>query len=184
MIKNILKYFIISDKLAKRVFSPEEYARRIGVNIGKSCYIDTKSFSGEPYLITIGNNVRIAPGVNFFTHGGTWPFRNKNPNLDYFGKIIIKNNCYIGKDAKIMPGVTIEDDCIIGAGSVLTKSVPKGSIVAGNPAVYIGKTFDFLEKINEYNFGTKGLSKEDKKRILLSSSEKNFLKKGFFKIDK
>ena len=48
-----------------------------------------------------------------------------------------------------MPGITIEDDCIVGAGAVVTKSVPKGSIVAGNPAVYIGKSSDFIEKIKQ-----------------------------------
>lgn len=45
--------------------------------------------------------------------------------------------CFIGGRALILPGVTIGDDCIVGAGAVVTKSVPAGSIVAGNPAQVI-----------------------------------------------
>lgn len=50
--------------------TPEQYARRIGVTIGKNCYINTKNWSSEPYLITIGNNVQVTQGVCIHTHGG------------------------------------------------------------------------------------------------------------------
>ena len=66
--------------------SPEQYARRIGVKIGTGCYISTKHFSTEPYLIEIGNYVRIAREVAFFTHGGIWTLRKlfNDPKLDHF----------------------------------------------------------------------------------------------------
>ncbi len=60
--------------------------------------------------------------------------RHEYPDFDFFGKIKIGNNVYIGNNSLIMPGVTIADDVMIGAGSVVTKSVPKGKIVAGNLA--------------------------------------------------
>jgi len=166
--------------LIKYLFqNPESYARDIGVHIGNGCYISTKNFSSEPYLIHIGDNVRVAKGVSFFTHGGIWPFRKSNENLDYFGKIVIGNNCYLGEDSKIMPGVTIEDNCIIGAGTVVTKSIPSGSIVAGNPVRYIGETTDFLQKVRKYNCRTKFLGEKDKMKLLLRLSEKDFVKKDF-----
>lgn len=49
----------------------------------------------------------------------------------------IGRNCFIGGRALILPGVEIGDGCVVGAGAVVTKSVPPGSIVAGNPATII-----------------------------------------------
>ncbi len=50
--------------------SPEKYLRHIGVNIGKHCFISTREMTGEPYLITIGNNVQVTRGVAIHCHGG------------------------------------------------------------------------------------------------------------------
>ena len=111
-----------------------------------------------------------------------WIFRKDYPNLDYFGKIRIGNNCFIGEDAKILPGVIIESNCIVGAGSVVSKSIPKGSIVAGNPAQYIGKSSSFIEKAKVLNCNTKQLKKHDKIEKLLSLNENHFIKKEFLKI--
>jgi len=162
----------------RRIFwTPEKYARHLGVNIGVGCFISTKSFPSEPYLITIGNHVRVATDVSFFTHGGLWSQRKKHKNLDYFGKIYIGNYTYIGEGAKIMPGVTIGDDVIVGAGSIVTKSVENGSIVAGNPARVVGKTEDFVKKIQAISLPTFSMTYEEKKRKLLSLAEEKFIKK-------
>ena len=59
--------------------SPESYARHIGVNIGNNCFIDTREFSSEPYLITIGNHVQITRGVSIHTHGGGQAIRKDHP---------------------------------------------------------------------------------------------------------
>src|SRR5690554_6087907 len=94
--KNLIKYF----------YTPEVYAVKEGVKIGDNCYIATRAFGSEPYLIEIGNHVQITSGVKFFTHGGGWVFREEFPDLDTFGKIKIGNNVYIGNNALIMPGVS------------------------------------------------------------------------------
>jgi hypothetical protein len=66
--KLILSVFAV---LRKKLESPYEYAKRIGVNIGESCFIPDKDcWSSEPYLITIGNHCQITSGVRLFTHGG------------------------------------------------------------------------------------------------------------------
>lgn len=52
------------------VATPEQYARHIGVTIGENCLIDTRNWGGEPYLITIGDNVQITRSVSVFSHGG------------------------------------------------------------------------------------------------------------------
>jgi acetyltransferase-like isoleucine patch superfamily enzyme len=106
-----------------------------------------------------------------------WSQRKKHPYLDYFGKIDIGDYTYIGDGAKIMPGVTIGNDVILGAGSVVTKSISNGKIAAGNPARIIGETSDFVDKIGKYNVGSKGMNYEDKRKYLLSLGEDKFIKK-------
>lgn len=176
----------IIELIRKKIETPEQYARRIGVKIGNGCFIGTKNFSAEPYLIEIGDNVRIAPDTSFFTHGGIWSLRkiHNDPKLDHFGKIKVGNNSYIGERCMIMPGVTIGERCIIGGGSVVTKSVPDGCMVAGNPAKFIGYAEDFYNRLKEKGFDTKtgGLSCEEKKKILLSLPNDKFETKPFVKI--
>ena len=76
MIQKIIRFY------RKRFWSSEKYARSIGVKIGKGCFISTKGFPSEAYLIDIGNYCRIASDVIFFTHGGLWSQRKKYKNLD------------------------------------------------------------------------------------------------------
>ena len=171
MIKKIILFY------KRKFWNCEKYARNIGVVIGKDCLISTKNFPSEPYLITIGDNCRIAEKVTFFTHGGLWSQRKKHSGLDYFGKICIGNYTYIGEGALLMPGVTIGSDVIVGAGSVVTKSVPDGKIAAGNPARIVGDTKDFVEKIKRYDVGSKGMNYEQKEKYLLSLDDSSFIKK-------
>ena len=51
--------------------------------------------------------------------------------------VVLKKNCWIGAGAVILPGVTVGENSIVGAGSVVTKDVPANTVVAGNPAKFI-----------------------------------------------
>ncbi|GHT14732.1 hypothetical protein FACS189415_4350 [Bacteroidia bacterium] len=153
----------------------------MGVKIGNNCSIGTLNFGTEPYLIEIGNRTQITYGVTFYTHGGAWAFREKYPDFDFFGKIKIGNNIYIGNHAIILPGITIEDNVIVGAMAVVTKSVPSGVIVGGNPARIIGKVEDYEKKVLPYNVDSKRLSSDEKKKFLLSLDDVHFLKKSYLK---
>lgn len=162
----------------KYFFTPEQYARKSGVKIGKNCSIGTRLFGSEPYLIEIGDNVQITHGVKFFTHGGGWLFRDEYPQFDTFGKIKLGSNIYVGNNSLIMPGVYISDNTIIGAGSVVTKSVKaEGLIIAGNPAKEVGKVKDLKERMLSYNLNTKGLSYNKKREFLLNQPEDSFFSK-------
>lgn len=172
-------------KLYKLLASPERYARYIGVNLGKGGFLSTKKFPTEPYLITIGNYVRIAKGTGFFTHGGVWSIRKKyaDPSIDNFGKIVIGDYSYIGENCMIMAGVTIGRNCIVGGGSVVTRSVPDGVMVAGNPAKFIGYTEDFYNRLKENkSLCCKGLNEHKKKKYLLSLEDTAFTTKKNIKI--
>jgi len=159
------------------LWSPLKYAKYLGVSIGKDCWIATRYFGSEPYLITIGDHVQITGGVRFFTHGGGWILREEQPDFDAFGKIKIGNNVYIGSCSMIMPGVTIGNNIIIGAGSVVTRSVPDGVLLAGNPARIIGTIDDYKQRMQKYNTRSKQLGKREKMTYLLSISENRFIKR-------
>ena len=62
-------------------------------------------------------------------------------------RIKVGDYSYIGDSCLIMPGVEIGSNCIVGAGSVVTKSIPDGMMVAGNPAKIIGKTEDMIQRV-------------------------------------
>lgn len=161
----------------KRFWSAIKYGRSIGVTIGEDCVFGKISYGSEPYLITIGNKVQITDDVKFFNHGGAWVFRKKYPNFDFFGKITIGDNVYIGNNVLIMPGVTIGSNVIIGAGSVVTKSIQDDSVVVGNPARIISTLDQLEEKLLKYNLNTKNFDTQSKRKVLLNIENELLIKK-------
>ena len=167
----------IIKRIRKSVYSPAKYAIFVGVKIGKNCRIRTKEFGSEPYLIVIGDNTVVAANVKFYNHGAAAILRHIDPNADFFGKINIGSNVYIGSNCLIMPGVSIGDNAIVAAGSVVTKSIEGGKIVGGNPAKVIGTRENFIERNLPFNLGIKNLSEKDKREFLLSLDDDKFIKK-------
>lgn len=149
----------------------EKILRKTGMKIGKNTEIYSNvNFGSEPYLIQIGNNVRIASGCKFVTHdGGVWVLRNLNmlPNADLFGTIKIGNNVHIGMNCIIMPNVTIGDNCIIGCGAIVTKNIPDNSVAVGVPAKVIENIEQYYDKNKDKSETTKSLNKKEKKDFLL-----------------
>jgi acetyltransferase-like isoleucine patch superfamily enzyme len=171
-------------KIKEKIFSlysNEKKARIAGVILGNSNFIASVFWSTEPYLINIGNNCQITNGVKIFTHGGGGAVRKKYPNFDCFGKVVIGDYVYIGNHSLIMPGVTIGDNVLIAAGSVVTKSVPANTVIGGNPAKIICSTEDYIENNNRFNLNSKGMSARDKKKLLLSTPENKFIVKNEMK---
>lgn len=179
MIKRLSTVFQL---IRRYLYSPEKYARHLGVTIGKNCYIRTRNWGSEPYLVTIGNNCQITYGVSIYTHGGGQTVRHIYPDFDVFGKVVIEDWAYIGANAHIMPGVTIGEGALVAAGSVVTKSVPPHAVVGGNPAHYICTVEEYYERNKQYDVKTKGLSIPDKKKHLLTLPDDRFIKKPFMKV--
>lgn len=109
------------------------------VSIQKDCHI------GAINKILIGNNVLIASKVYISDHShgeinvealALCPALRK---LYSKGPVIIEDNVWIGEGAVILPNVTIGENSIVGANAVITKSIPKNSVVGGNPARIIKK---------------------------------------------
>ncbi len=97
-----------------------------GVLIGKRCRIG--SFVFIPPGVTIQDDVFIGPGTTFTN--------DKHPPSDgkYWRETLVESGVSIGAGCTICPGVTLHRGCSIGAGSVVTKDVPEGVLVYGNPA--------------------------------------------------
>lgn len=161
MIKKIFNWFY-------RRYYPIEYARSMGVTVGDGCRFIDVSFSTEPYLVTIGNNVSVT-STRFETHdGAVWVLRNASKNLstiDAIKPIVVGDNVYIGYGCIILPGVTICDNVVIGAHSVITKDISSSGVYAGAPAKFIRTLEQYCEK-NIDNFShTKGLKYEAKRQF-------------------
>ena len=140
------------DKIRKTI-NPFGYAIKKGMKVGKGVSLAGRygvSFGSEPYLITLGDYVRISGDVKFFTHdGGTWAFRDLDEykKVFKFGPISVGDHTFIGNGVMILPGVKIGSRCVIGAGAVVTKDVPDNSVVAGVPARVIMSTWEYADKI-------------------------------------
>ncbi|TYR36844.1 acyltransferase [Sphingobacterium phlebotomi] len=163
---------------------PVLWAKLLGVKVGKDCKFYKVSFSTEPYLITIGDNVAITEGVRIFTHGGSRIARKKHPKFDVFGKVKIGDGVYIGANSIILPGVVIGDGVLIAAGSVVVNSIPENCVVGGNPARYLCDVDEYIRRNEKYDLGTKGLSFKQKKLILLSTDNSKLITKTYLDINR
>lgn len=143
--------------------------RKRGVKIGSNCRIYGYSWSTEPYLIEIGDHVVVAKGTVFMTHdGAVWIFRDKDPNIDLFGKIKVGNNCVIALNAIILPNTTIGNNCVIGAGSVVRGVIPDNSVAIGNPAKVIMSTgvYYAMIKNNPGKMNTARIPDKEKEKVI------------------
>lgn len=122
----------------------EDYIK-MGMKIGKGSSIQPGVVFdySHCWLIRIGRNVTIAPEAYLLAHDSS---SKKLNGYTKIGSVVIEDNVFIGARALIMPGVTIGKNSIIASGSVVTKSVPEESIVAGNPAKIISTIGKYKEK--------------------------------------
>lgn len=166
---------LLKHKKANRTSADKvKYLREQGCKIGAKTRLlcGIESFGTEPYLIEIGEDCLLSSSISFFTHDGGVKVLNSlgyfdGQRMDKVGKIVVGNNCFIGHGTKIMPGVTIGDNVIVGACAIVTKDVPSNSVVAGIPAKVICTIDDFYNKNKDKFQPTAQMSHEEKKEYLL-----------------
>lgn len=107
-----------------------------GVQIeGRSFFGADISFDTlRPDLISIGRGCVITSGTRILTH-----FYKPDKHAMYYGKVTIGNGVFIGMNTLIVNAISIGDNAVVGAGSVVTKDIPADEIWAGNPARFIRK---------------------------------------------
>ncbi|WP_028374958.1 sugar O-acetyltransferase [Leeuwenhoekiella sp. MAR_2009_132] len=121
------------------VFTPFYTNYGKNIKIGKNVFINHACSFLDLGGITIDDNVMIAPRVNLTSE--SHPVQIENRQTLTTGHIHIKQNAWIGTNVTILPGVTIGENSIVAAGSVVSKDVPENCIVGGTPAKVI-KTID------------------------------------------
>lgn len=114
-------------------------------NICSHCFIENDVIVGDNVTVKCGvqlwdgirieNNVFIGPNVTFAND--KYPRSKQYP--EHFLQTIIKSGASIGANVTLLPGVTVGENAMIGAGSVVTKDVPSGELWIGNPAVFVRK---------------------------------------------
>lgn len=150
--------------LVKRVYAKSSseryinYMRKNGVAVGDNVLFwsprSTQIDLTRSCLIEIGNDVNINTHFTIMTHDfANFVFRNLYSDyVNNCGKVVLGNNIYIGTKVTILRGVEIGDNCIIGAGSVVTKSIPSNSVAAGVPCRVICTLEEYYAKRKEEAF--------------------------------
>lgn len=103
------------------------------IEIGENFYANHNCIILDGAKVTFGDNVFIAPDCGFYTAGHPLSAEQRVQGLEYAYPIRIGNNVWIGGHTTVLPGVTIGDNTVIGAGSVVTKDIPAGVVAVGNP---------------------------------------------------
>lgn len=133
------------------------YLRKSGLIVGeRTTFFSPKSNVIDltrPYLIKIGNDVKITHGVSILTHGYDFSvLRNLyHETLGSSGAVTIGNNVFIGLNTTILKNVIIGNNVIIGANTLVNKNLDSNSVYGGNPVKFIMSIEDyFLKRKNEY----------------------------------
>lgn len=107
------------------------------ITVGDNFYTNTNCCILDCAKVTIGNNVWIGPNVGIYTPNHAFDSKERSDGYEKSLPIVIGDNVWIGGGVNIIGGVRIGENSIIGSGSVVTKDIPAGVIVAGNPAKII-----------------------------------------------
>lgn len=123
-----------------------EKLKKDGLTVGVNFYPQQGTIidPGHCWLITIGDNVTLAPNVHILAHDAS---TKRALGYTKLGLVTIGSDVFIGAGSIVLPGVTIADHVIIGAGSVVTKSLTEPGVYCGNPCVKIMDYESYIQKM-------------------------------------
>ena len=104
------------------------------ISLGARVFLNFNCIVLDVVDVSIGDATQIGPAVQIYTADHPRDAQRRRSGLEFGRRIEIGRNVWIGGGAIILPGITIGDDAIVGAGSVVTRDVPSGATVMGNPA--------------------------------------------------
>lgn len=122
-------------KIGNQCLIEQPFRCDYGYNIylGENFYANMGCTILDEAPVTFGDNVLLAPHVGIYTAGHPLDIARRNAGLEYAYPVKIGNNVWIGANVSILPGVTIGDNTVIGAGSIVSKDIPAGVLAVGNP---------------------------------------------------
>ena len=151
MLKQLLRKVILGHRHSSQSYV--SYLRKKGCSIGDNVIIfspfTTTIDETRPFLLRIGDNVKITTGVTILTHDFSYSVcRSVFHDLvnDRSQETVIGNNVFIGMNAVILPGAVIGNNCIIGAGAIVLGHYDNNVVIAGNPARVVSTLSDYYEK--------------------------------------
>ena len=109
------------------------------ISIGSGAFLNFKCVILDVLAVSIGDKTQIGPGVQILTADHPRSPAERATGAEFGRPVRIGRNVWIGGGALILPGVTVGDDAIVGAGAVVTRDVEPGATVAGNPARKISR---------------------------------------------
>jgi len=104
------------------------------ISVGRNTFMNFNCVILDVLPVHIGEDCQIGPNVQIYTADHPLDPQLRRTGLESGRPVSIGNNVWIGGGAIILPGVCIGDDAVVGAGSVVTRDVPAGATVVGNPA--------------------------------------------------
>lgn len=109
------------------------------IEIGENFYSNVNCVILDEAAVRFGNNVFVGPNCAFYTAGHPLDAGLRGSGLEFARPITVGNDVWIGGNVVVLPGVTIGDGCVIGAGSVVTRDIPAACLAFGNPCRIIRK---------------------------------------------
>lgn len=112
------------------------------IRIGDQVFINANGVFLDAFDITIGHHVFIGPGVGIYTSHHAQDAAQRRQYLEYGAPVVVEDDVWIGGGAIVLPGVTLGRGSIVGAGAVVTRSVPPFSKVLGARAQVLPLTLE------------------------------------------
>lgn len=137
-LQNMMDWAIL-EPLAPRKLRPS-LMRRMGCKVGKGCFIGdhVRIDQGHADMITLEDSVSVASGTRLLCHQRD--FTHYYVGSDYMKlgytikPVVLKKGCLVGMESFVMPGVTVGEGAIVGAGSLVAKDIPAWTVAVGRPA--------------------------------------------------
>ncbi len=121
------------------------------ISVGENFYANHNLIILDGNRVSFGDNVFIAPSCTFSTAGHPLDKERRNKGLEYAHPITVGDDVWFGANVTVLPGVKIGSNVVIGAGSLVNKDIPDGSLAFGNPCKVVRKiTEKDIENLWEY----------------------------------
>lgn len=117
------------------VLAPVYFDYGTNTHFGEGTFVNHNCYFMDGGTINIGKNVFIGPFCGFYTATHPLKYAERNKGLERALPITVGDNCWFGANVTVLQGVTIGNNCVIAAGSVVTKDIPDNCVVAGVPAI-------------------------------------------------